>query len=173
MRIGLNVGSGQRRFESSGDVEWVNVDKVEREGMRVDRLDDGRDLCTADAAVDFVVLHHVLEHFWLGDAVALVAEAHRVLKPGGSLLVFVPNMQALAGRWLSGELDTQLYLTNVYGAYMGSPEDLHRWGFTWPTLDEFLSTHAKWSEVKAFDWRELPGSSFARDWWIIALECIK
>lgn len=173
MRIGLNVGSGQRPFASNDEIEWVNIDKVEREGMKVDRVDDGCSLCTADASVDIVVLHHVLEHLWPDDAKLLIMEAFRVLKPSGSLLVFVPNMQALAARWLGGELTTQVYLTNVYGAYMGNDEDRHKWGFDALALSDFLWSSAQWTSMKPFDWRDVPGADFARDWWVLAAEVIK
>lgn len=174
MKFALNVGSGQRPFTSTPEIAWRNVDTVRREGYVVDDICDGAHLPDADATVDYFVLHHVLEHFGCGEGAALIAEAHRVLRPGGSLLVFVPNMQALAARWLGGELDDQVYFTNVYGAYISSEEESrHRWGFNATTLAEFLWTNALWTHMRPFDWRPIPGSSFARDWWIMACECIK
>jgi SAM-dependent methyltransferase len=173
MKLCLNVGSGQRAFVSTDEVQWVNIDKIKRDGMQTDLVADGASLPQADASVDYFVLHHVLEHFWPGDAKALVIEAHRVLKPGGSLLVFVPNLQVLASRWLGGELETQLYLTNVYGAYMGNPEDYHKWGFTPQSLADFLWEHAPWGSMRPFDWREIPGADFAKDYWIMACEVVK
>ncbi len=47
----------------------------------------------ADATFDVVLSHEVLEH--VGDDRRAVAEALRVLRPGGRLVVFVPNR-----RWL-------------------------------------------------------------------------
>lgn len=173
MKLGLNVGSGQRPFKSTPALRWSNVDKIARGNMKVDLLADGACLPHDDASVDYCVLHHVLEHFGCGEAVGLIREAHRVLKPGGSLLVFVPNLQALCARWLGGELDTQLFMTNVYGAYMNDEEDRHRWGYDPPSLADFLWESAQWQEMRPFDWREIPGASFARDFWIMAAECVK
>lgn len=176
MKFGLNIGSGQRPFTHTEEVNWQNVDKVERAGYPVDLLCDGADLPVQGSTCDFVVLHHVLEHFGCGEGAALVQEAYRVLRPGGSLLVFVPNMQALAARWLGGELDTQVYFTNVYGAYMeGEEESRHRWGFDAVSISEFLwkGSGVNWTSMRPFDWRPIPGSSFARDWWIMSAECVK
>lgn len=172
--IGLNVGSGQRPFISTPEVEWANIDKIAHEGMPApDLLCDGENLPYADCVVDYVVAHHLLEHYGCGEATSLVREAHRVLKPQASLLVFVPDLKALAERWLSGGLTTQIYVTNLYGAYMGHEEDRHKWGFDFDSLRDFLVNAAPWNAVSPFDWRSIPGADIARDFWIIGMECVK
>ena len=88
-------------------------------------------------------------------------------------MVFVPDMRALAARWLTGQMDTQLYFTNTYGAYMGHPEDKHAWGYDYRHLWMFLSEVAPWRQVIPFDWRSIEGADIARDWWILGMECIK
>lgn len=170
--FGVNVGSGQRPFHDTPEVEWLNVDAVEHEGMpKPDVVCDGAHLRGyPDESFDYYVLHQVLEHEGCGGR-GLIEEAHRVLKPNGSLLVFVPDMRALAQRWLMGLLDDETYLINVYGAYMGHEEDRHKFGFTHATLTKLLSQH--FTTVKDFDWRPIPGSDFARDWWVLAMEAIK
>lgn len=173
VKIALNIGSGQRPFTSTPDILWLNIDSTERNGQRVDIVCDGAKLPNEDASVDYVVLHHVLEHFGCNEGIGLIQEAHRVLKPGGSLLVFVPNMRALAVEWLNGKLDTQLYMTNVYGAYMGDEADRHKWGFDPYELSEFLWNSACWDGLGPFDYREIAGASLCRDWWIIACELVK
>ena len=70
-------------------------------------------------------------------------------------------------------MSTQIYMTNLYGAYMGNEEDRHRWGFDPFSLRLFLDTSAEWKQVKEFDWRTIPGSDCARDFWILAVECVK
>lgn len=171
--IGLNVGSGQRRFTSTPEIEWINVDKISRPGHEPDLVCDGAHLPYEDNSVDYFVLHHVLEHFGCGEAANLIREAHRLLKPLGTLLVFVPDMAALAKRWLDGGLSTQIYMTNVYGAYMGSEEDRHKWGFDRYSLREFVALNGNWNGEVLFDFRPIPGADIARDFWIIGLEARK
>jgi hypothetical protein len=120
------------------------------------------------------VLHHVLEHFGCGEADGLVRQCWDVLKPGGSLLVFVPNVKKLAGRYLNGEIDEYTFNVNMYGAYMGEEGDRHKWGYSSDGLYSYLS-RAITGEGSIFDfnWREILGASLARDWWIAALEVRK
>lgn len=170
MKIGLNVGSGQRPFKSTEEVRWINIDSQEK--WNPDIVCDGAYLPYSDESVDYVVLHHVLEHFGCGEATGLIQEARRVLKPHGSLLVFVPDLRALAKRWLEGGLTTQVYVTNLYGAYMGDEADRHRWGFDKESLHSFLRT-VDWWRVMEFDWRPIPGADIARDFWILGAECVR
>lgn len=171
-KIGINCGSGQRPFTTTPEVKWHNVDKVSHDGMPApDLVCDGSKLPYFDETMDYFVLHHVLEHFGCGEGVGLIKEAHRVLKPGGSLLVFVPDLKALAKRWIDGGLTTQIYVTNLYGAYIGHEEDRHRWGFDEASLMEFLDNSAPWTKVRPFNWRPIPGADIAKDFWIIGMEC--
>lgn len=123
-------------------------------------------------SAEIIVLHHVLEHFGCGEGAGMLRECYRVLQPGGSLLVFVPDMIALAENWLRGGIGTQIYLTNVYGAFMGDLADRHRWGFTLDSLMAELRVNGRWY-VDKFGWRDIEGADIARDWWILGVEAIK
>lgn len=169
-KLGLNVGSGQRPFHSTKEVEWVNIDSQAK--WNPDLLCDGAHLPYEDNTVDYFVLHHVLEHFGCGEGLGLIKEAHRVLKLGGSLLIFVPDMFVLAHRWLRGELETQIYMTNVYGAYMGDEADRHKWGFDRLSLFAFIGCVFPRCYISSWD-DELSGADIAKDWWIIGVEAIK
>jgi SAM-dependent methyltransferase len=83
-------------------------------------------------AADAVLLLDVLEH--LPEPAAAVAEARRVLRPGGALVVSVPRRGALLG----------LDALNVYARLAAR--------FGWPPLDP---TEASFPEHRHFDEREL------------------
>lgn len=55
------------------------------------------DAAYPDGYFDEVVIWHVLEH--LPDPRATVEEAQRILRPGGRLIVAVPNFSSLQARW--------------------------------------------------------------------------
>lgn len=176
MLYAINGGSGQRPFRSIENViKWINVDKVAHEGMSPpDILGDAAKLDGIKSnSIDYFVYQHCLEHEGCGEGEGLIAEAYRVLKPGGSLLVTVPDMRALASAWLSGRMNTQLYFTNAYGAYMGHDEDRHRWGYDEASLRQFISKCANWQWVGRFNWRSISAMDLSRDWWILDVEAVK
>ncbi len=51
-----------------------------------------------EAFFDQVLIWHVLEH--LEDPRATLTEVHRILRPGGRLIVAVPNFGSLQARWM-------------------------------------------------------------------------
>ena len=163
----LNLGSGQRKF----DPPWINVDCQAR--WSPDLLCDITKLPYEDGTVDTICAHHVLEHLGLDDGAIALREWLRVLKPGGSLLVFVPDMAALAKKWLAGEIDDYIYAVNLYGAYMGDPADRHKWGWCYRSLREMLIDAGFRKVVRVFAWRDIPGTDLAKDWWILGCEAAK
>jgi len=167
-----NTNPCEHSYLPVGSNVWINIDINPR--WEPDLIADCNHLSMFhEASVDLVISHHCLEHVGCGEADVFIREAWRVLKPEGSLIVSVPDMRKLATLWLSGELTTQIYMTNVYGAYMGHEEDRHRWGFDSASLSEALRV-APWSQIIQFDWRPTPGANIARDdRWICVLECIK
>lgn len=168
--IGVNAGSGQRPF----GVGWINLDIQFREhsGRWPDVVGDMFHLPFPEGSMDLVVFHHVLEHSGNGEADGAIREAQRVLKVGGSMLVFVPDLRILAQRWLTRQLPTELYLFQLYGAYMGSEHDRHKWGGDMEYWYAYVGKFG-WAKVKVFDWRVVEGADFARDYYIIGLECVK
>lgn len=167
-RLLLNVGSGQRPFAKP----WVNVDIQAR--WKPDVVADGSSMpMFEDGSADVIVLHHVLEHFGCGEGAAMIWESYRILAPSGSLIVTVPDMRELVKGWITCKIDTQIFLTNVYGAYMNDEADRHKWGFTKDTLARFLWTAAPWGEVIPYSYPPLHGADIAKDWWILGVEAIK
>lgn len=83
--IVIDLGAGNdRRHE-----DFVNIDLLPFPA--VDVVTDGERLPLADGSVDVVVCIVVLEH--VPDATSVIAEAHRILKPGGRFFAAVPFLQ--------------------------------------------------------------------------------
>lgn len=96
----INIGCGAVRPPHP----WVNVDNLhsvllpgtneranlDSEPNYIDH-DISNGLPFADDQADGILLSHVIEHFDCMGAVGLLKECRRVLKPGGVVLVSVPN----------------------------------------------------------------------------------
>jgi len=84
-----------------------------------------------DASQDFVIASHVLEH--LSEPIGLIAELHRVLRPGGVALILLPDRQRTEDRFRS---PTSLeHLVAEYRAGVTDVSDAH--------LTEFLKDRGK------------------------------
>jgi predicted SAM-dependent methyltransferase len=82
--VRLHLGCGTHRLRG-----WVNVDIF---GMDPDLPWDLRwRLPFPDGSATAVFLEHVLEHFALSEAISLLDDCRRVLRPGGKIRVGVPD----------------------------------------------------------------------------------
>jgi hypothetical protein len=108
----LSLGSG--RTVAPG---WIGIDL--KKGDRIFRCDLRKRLPLPDASVDGMLAEHVLEHFCLDDLPAMLAEAHRVLKPGAPLRIVSPDaaiVAALLRQEDSARLRAQIgFDTRVHG----------------------------------------------------------
>jgi ubiquinone/menaquinone biosynthesis C-methylase UbiE len=137
--IRLNLGSGDDRRDG-----FVSVDL--REDV-ADVVCDVRKLeMWADEEVDEILALDLLEHLPESETADVLAEWARVLRPGGTLTVKVPNLYQLARAIVAytdlGRLDTVNDLVrNVMGGHKFGPEgclDTHHWNFVPATLQAAL-----------------------------------
>ncbi len=87
----LNLGCGQRHRQG-----WINLDNNPKNKPDVLR-DLKRGLPYDDNSVDSIYISHVLEHFEWDDFFFIMAEMHRVLKPGARVDIIVPCYTFLEG----------------------------------------------------------------------------
>ena len=164
----LNIGSGQRPFGPG----WTNVDINPR--WNPDVLADAASMpMFEDATADLIVAHHVIEHVGLGEFDGAVRECHRVLRPGGSLIITTPDLDALVRGWIEQRLTDYLFCVQLYGAYMDNEADRHKWLYTKQTLAKAVGNAAQWEKLLPFDWGRIDGADIARDWYILGLEAVK
>lgn len=88
MRL-LNIGCGALVHP-----EWINLD-VTSSLPGVIRHDIRKGLPFEDASIDACYSSHMVEHLRREDAVRLLTECRRVLKPGGVVRIVVPDLEAI------------------------------------------------------------------------------
>ena len=94
--IYLNLGSGPRGVASP---HWLNVDGfVDQNVQHV--IDFSRPLPIGDGTIDGIFSEHVQEHFTLEDGIALLAECHRILVPGGCVRLIMPDAEKVLRAYL-------------------------------------------------------------------------
>jgi 2-polyprenyl-3-methyl-5-hydroxy-6-metoxy-1,4-benzoquinol methylase len=67
---------------------------------------DGNEPCffeTHQDSYDFVILSHVVEHFPKDEVISILAKIRDILKPGGGVIVMVPNAQSNTGAYWAYE----------------------------------------------------------------------
>lgn len=179
----INLASGQRPFPKP----WVNVDLIEQTDSQgrpyaLDIKTNANDLSMlASDSVDVIVAHHLVEHIAIHDLESFVSEWRRVLRPGGLLAIFVPNLKEINRAWLEGRIDTYIHNVNTYGAFQGHIEDLHKWGYDANELRDRMSgwdgnqRKFEWSEIRDYTPSDprYQGAEIAQDWWILSMEFIK
>ena len=120
----LNLGSGPVRVEG-----YISVDN--REDAGPDLLADAGNLhMVEDNSIDAIYASHILEHFpWDQD---VLAEWHRVLIPGGELLICVPDFLAHYELFRAGAIEMKYFQAIFYGAEeFGYPKEYqHKQVFT-------------------------------------------
>lgn len=92
-----------------------------------------------DGCAEEVHSYHFIEHVYAWEAPAVIAEWRRLLKPGGLLVLELPNIEHAARNLLNG-LSDQMNMWPFYGdPSHRDPYMCHRWGYTPRTIMGLLS----------------------------------
>jgi SAM-dependent methyltransferase len=148
----LHVGCGplDKRALTSGfhGPEWHEIRLDIDAAARPDILGTMTDMANvASASIDAVFSSHNLEHVFPHEVPVALAEFHRVLKPGGFVVLTCPDLQSVCEAVAKGRLLETLYESTVgpisamdilYGhraaLEQGRHFMAHKCGFTYPTL---------------------------------------
>jgi SAM-dependent methyltransferase len=108
--FGCGLGQFVRAAQASGyeltegaDVEQGALEQCAADGLSVHDLRDPAFFERARKRFDLVVMQHVLEHLPKKEAIQIVTRIRETLRPGGGLLIAVPNAQAFTGPYWAYE----------------------------------------------------------------------
>jgi SAM-dependent methyltransferase len=111
----VELGSGPVPMVAAGERPVLLADLVALPvGPGAVRLDVEAGLALREGSVAAVVMGELIEHVY--DPRALVGECHRVLRPGGALVLTTPNLAALQDRvrFLAGRSPRQVDALHPY-----------------------------------------------------------
>src|SRR5262245_29899428 len=143
---GFATGVAARRNPAHRFVglDWsaASLIRARGRGLKLLRAELDTGVPVRSGSADVVIMSEVIEH--LVDTDSAIEEAHRVLKPGGSLLLSTPNLAAWYNRGLLAigiqPVFSEVSLRSVFGR-PGSQVAGHLHMFTRRALVEFLTAY--------------------------------
>lgn len=167
MLVKLNLGCGSKLYKSLEG--WINVDIEDKKNIPEDveyykcDITDMTELFPVNYA-DEIHAYHVVEHFYKEDIVEILKEWYRILKPGGTIHIEMPDVLKSAMNLVFGMFHGDQNLINrmgVQGFYgdieRGNEYSFHKWGWT-------VSSFAPLLEAAGFkDIRTAPCQTHMRD----------
>jgi SAM-dependent methyltransferase len=124
----LHLGCGGKHFDG-----YVNVDLWITDATDV--ISDITSLPWPDNAANIIESYHVIEHISHKRIEKTLTDWHRVLKPGGKLVLECPHFDVAIREYLSGN---ESRLLNIFGRQR-SEGDAHLYGFNPERLIRLLS----------------------------------
>lgn len=139
--VNLNIGCGKRLWTG-----FVNLDfPANWSGRKPDIECDIRSLPLPDNYADIAYAIHVLEHFYRWETENVLREWARVLKPGAQLIIEVPCLDKILGKfnhYIANKqvINAQATMHRLYGDPRYKNEVMvHKWCFPVGELVELLS----------------------------------
>jgi len=155
-KVVLNVGCGypgQRLHPSFQGGEWrelrLDIDPAVSPDIVCSMIDMNP---LASGSIDAIWSSHNLEHLYRHEVPVALGEFLRVLRPGGMLLLTMPDLQKIAELVADDELEDEAYLSPsgpispldmIFGHSASLAQDnlhmAHKTGFTARTLNQLLA----------------------------------
>ena len=132
----IDLGCGDNKIEG-----FDGLDARPLPGVKY--VADVRSLPFGDASVDELAARHVIEHFTRDQAMDVIREWRRVLKPGAPITIWCPNLLYIAEQYLQlPDIDKnperKYHLIGWLYGEQNYPGNYHYFAYDWWLLSEFL-----------------------------------
>lgn len=106
--------------------KWLNTDINYQKNAVY--LNAGRKFPIQNNTIDFIFSEHIFEHLDFSQALNMLSESYRTLKPGGVLRIATPNMQFLLNLYLQNNTEPNVwyidwsaktFLPDIYPLFKG------------------------------------------------------
>lgn len=129
----LHIGCGTKHIDGFWNIDIVPV-------PRVDEVTDGTNLLTSHPqwinSIELIACFHVFEHFAHQDAVRAASQWFELLKPGGQLVLEMPDFFRLCEMTTEGD-DSDLTLAYIFGC-QDRDGQFHKWGWGKESISKLL-----------------------------------
>lgn len=169
----LNFACGKQTWPGFFCVDAIQHPKASRlldlvYAMQFDGATLLNPLPLADGCCDELHSYHFIEHVYRWESPAVLAEFFRLLKPGGRLILELPDIQKAAKNLLLDSPD-QMSMWALYGdPGHKDPYMCHRWGYSPATISKLLAD-AGFQNIRVLP-PQTHGARHSRD---MRVECLK
>lgn len=145
MQLALGSGNWSQAYKN---MDYITIDAVEKSSVdytqEIPPLPD--EILEMGAVFKHVEGMHFWEHLYHWQAVELAEQIVSILKPGGVLILELPNIQKAVNYMAGVEIapdDPRYTMWALYGAqtdpdWIGNPHQAHKWGYTPHTITKQL-----------------------------------
>lgn len=140
----INVGCGKQTWDDFYCIDAEKHPRAKRAPDLIHAFEFGKEgrllnpIPLDDSVASELHNYHFIEHFFEWEAPALAAEFYRLLKPGGRLIMELPNIEKAARNLVNGSKE-HLTMWPLYGdPGHKNPYMCHKWGYTNRTIKALL-----------------------------------
>ena len=153
---------------------WINIDKSTNKGVYYHDLRNPIPLC--NNSVLHINAEHFLEHLEIFYAKKFLSECHRILKPGGTIRISVPDAERYIDAYYKNNTEFFEPLVNLGGSsekfqtkieiinQMFRMADSHLFAWDFETLELYVRT-SKFVNIKRSEYKSGDFNIDGNDWW--------
>lgn len=128
--VRLHLGCGKKKYRG-----YINVDSF----GNPDQYHDITALPYGENYADEILLVHVFEHIFPWKVLDVLKHWHRILKPGGRLIMEMPDLVKVLQNFAAEKPHPALTFQALYGGERSERiEDLHKWCWTFESVKPVL-----------------------------------